>query len=789
MIRRAPIPALAALVVLAACGSHRPEPPALIRLLDCLGDADVATAAGTPADAAAEVERDTRVLLHCRSSSLPANRRASLPGRWGDWLGRSGSAEQPLRIAAIPLEPAANPFLRIDVTTAAPLAAADGLFAVEVAERLDGGVLADESRLAAVLRKRRAHLRPLAPLHSGDGTRHRLEFAPEGGAPWLLIGAFGAPERLGDPRLSVLDLSRRGAWLARAAVPGASPWQLAVEVDSRRQEALVLPAGARARFRLRLPAGEPRFLADFAAFLALPVETVAGSVRVTAGSVSASAEVAAHTGDPEFAPLALDLTAFAGRDVVLELAAGTGSAAALAAFGKPRVEVAREDPRPDVVLVSLDTVRADRLSLYGANRPTSPALDRLGSAAIVFDRAIAAAPWTLPAHASLLSGLYPDRHGAHGARSRVPAAVPWLPEQFARAGYSTAAFTGGGYVLPEFGFARGFDDYAARDPAFPSRALAERAADGGRTAAKAERSARERARLLEHLSAPRRGPRFTFVHSYVAHEYAAAPDDLRALGVAEADVANLAGSTSAADLNLRIQRDPGARERTAAEAEVRYLAGLRAADALVRDVVEALSSGGRLEHTVVVVTSDHGEELFERGGFGHGSSVFEEQVRVPLLIHVPGLAPRRVADVVSQVDVAPTLRALVGLEAGAADGRDLGPLLRGGALLAEPALVRGSEQDRVFRALRGSRYKLVAEESDAGPAAAALFDLQADPAERADLWPTADPRQRGLEPALRERVAGLRARAAATVESAISSGTMQDLRALGYLGGAAEEGR
>ena len=133
--------------------------------------------------------------------------------------------------------------------------------------------------------------------------------------------------------------------------------------------------------------------------------------------------------------MTLDLTPFAGERVSLSLSidSPTDARGAMAAFAAPVVQAGRrtDDARhPDVVLISLDTVRADRTSLYGNPRVTTPHLDRLGAEGLVFDNAVAVAPWTLPSHVSILSGQYPDRHGVYLETSSVPEGLTWLPREF-----------------------------------------------------------------------------------------------------------------------------------------------------------------------------------------------------------------------------------------------------------------------------------------------------------------------------------------------------------------------
>ena len=449
-----------------------------------------------------------------------------------------------------------------------------------------------------------------------------------------------------------------------------------------------------------------------------------------------------------------------------------------------------DSDRPDVLLVSLDTVRADALSLYGAPDGSSPALAALAASSAVFERAISTAPWTLPAHTSLFTGQQPDRHDVHRELSSVPRDVAWLVDDFRRAGYRTEAWTGGGYLDPTFGFDQGFDRYAAVDPAFPNRAWAERRGNAHDiTRAKAAEASRRD--LLERLAEPDGGPRFLFAHTYAAHEYAADPALLTASGATPDRLDDLVQGLSTVDMMNRIRRDPALAKDPATIERARFLyrASVRTADEFLADVLAALDRSGRASRTIVVVVSDHGEELFERGAIGHAHQLHEELVRIPMVVRGPGVVPARIGDVVSLADVTPTLRELCrlsppdGASFGASqDGRSLVPLLRGERLPARPALSHGSRPsgagERIFRALRGRRIKFMREEGAAGR----LFDLDADPGERSDLAASLASDAATQAGYLYTLVTALKSLRGEAGSAALSPELRKSLEALGYLG-------
>src|SRR5713101_4816300 len=346
-------------------------------------------------------------------------------------------------------------------------------------------------------------------------------------------------------------------------------------------------------------------------------------------------------------------------------------------------------PPRTVVLVSIDTLRADHVGAYGDGQAETPALDAIAREGLVFDAAWSPVPLTLPAHASMLSGRYPPRHGvrANGVH-RLAGTVPLVAESFVRGGFRSAAVVGGYPLDARFGLGRGFDLYDDRMPAssagahYPERRGAEVA---DRAIAWLQQQGTD-------------GRVFLFVHFYDPHADYDPPPPY---------AARFAGRPY--------------------DGEIAYV------DAQVGRLRSALEAQGRWRDAVVLVVSDHGEGLGEHGEDTHGMLLYEPTLRVPLVVRAPAVRPGRAPEAVSIVDVAPTLLALSGLpRLSDADGVSLvGTRDPQRALYAEtlgPLLDHGWSG---LRALRRGRWKLV----DA--ASPELFDLAADPGERRDLWPTA----------------------------------------------------
>lgn len=297
------------------------------------------------------------------------------------------------------------------------------------------------------------------------------------------------------------------------------------------------------------------------------------------------------------------------------------------------VVVAPRQARPpwNVLLVSIDTLRASRLGTYGGWRETSPALDRLASEGALFETAIAAAPWTLPSHATMLTGLYPCVHGLVRflPGSPLPQKIIPLAEHLRHLGWETAAFTEDGFVDPA-AINRGFGYYrqnGSKDP--------DRVRDTFGWAA-------------EWLRRVPTRPFFAFVHTYQPHSPYWSPETI------QRRFANPPGLAVPLEPSSALAIDRGL---------AKYDAAIRYTDDALAGLLAALDASGLGTHTLVVVTSDHGEAFGEHGFTDHGPTLYEEVLRVPLVFRAPGLvaAGRRVGGLASLADVVPTVLDLLGV--------------------------------------------------------------------------------------------------------------------------------
>jgi arylsulfatase A-like enzyme len=368
-------------------------------------------------------------------------------------------------------------------------------------------------------------------------------------------------------------------------------------------------------------------------------------------------------------------------------------------------------PRPEnVVVVVIDTLRSDHLATYGARRQTAPFLDRLAREGAVFD-GLSPTSWTKPATASLLTGLHPLRHQAVGRLDALPDQVVTLAERLRAEKYQTLGVSANGWISGAFGFDQGFIELILQD-----------------SVAHAEDVNTAFLPLLDNL----KPPFFLYVHYIDPHapyeprtawDGGELPTDLRAQGPVTIE--------SLDPFSLR-QRPP----ELLARARDLYDGEIRGADRGLEQLVGALQERGLLEDTVLVVTSDHGEEMEEHGRMSHGLSLYEEVVRVPLVFHAPHHIPPGRRGRASLLDVVPTLMDFLDLgsssEAAGLDGVSLAAALRGGTPAADPRafLFHLDHIDGTSLALTRGRDKIVLGRR---PYHKELFDLDRDPRERRNL--------------------------------------------------------
>lgn len=397
------------------------------------------------------------------------------------------------------------------------------------------------------------------------------------------------------------------------------------------------------------------------------------------------------------------------------------AACSLPGCAKPAPEIP-----PSVLLVTIDTLRADRVGAYGSSAGLTPALDRLAARGWRFEDVVAAVPLTLPSHATILSGLDPYHHGVRNNGAYVFSDVtPTLATILKARGYDTAAVVAAVVLDRRYGLGRGFDAYDDRITRITE----------GRNVLESERACDAVVANASEWIRAQSGPFFAWVHFYEPHAPYAPPADLAAPG-----------------------RSP-------------YDAEVAAADRCLGRLVE-VAEAARPKRLVTAVTSDHGEGLGEHGESTHGLFLYQSTLRVPMVISGPGVeAGKRQAGVTRSADLMPTLLAILGIEGPAGlDGRNLLKNAGGREAYAESEYATGFGWAPV-RAWRIGSLKLV----DAPRRE--LYDLAADPGETADLS--------GSRPADVERLRGVLKSALATevkgAQRNVSGESEERLRSLGYV--------
>jgi len=412
----------------------------------------------------------------------------------------------------------------------------------------------------------------------------------------------------------------------------------------------------------------------------------------------------------------------------------------------------------NVLLLTLDTLRADALGAYGQQRPSSPSLDRLAREGVVFEQAVSASPLTLPSHATILTGLFPSAHGIRGnAGYALAPELRTLSEVLQEHGYRTGAEIAAPPLGAQRGLAQGFDHYRDLHSRDVRRTLLPPSlgAAGGPAAAAAapaaldERPADDITRFGKRfLSENRARPFSLWLHYFDPHQvYVRRPA-----------------------FEARIPEDP-------------YLAEVLFMDSQIGELIRHLEALSLRERTLVVAVADHGEGRGDHGEAAHGYFLYDTTQRVPLLMWGPESLPRgrRIASVVRTADIAPTILELLELPPLAGiDGASLVPLLRGARALPLPAYAESNEAAFVFgvsplRSLRLGDWKYIHHVEPE------LYQLAADPGETTNLAGREPERVAQLRAGLGELLAAAAAPPAAAA-SELDPEEIQRLRALGYTG-------
>jgi len=565
------------------------------------------------------------------------------------------------------------------------------------------------------------------------------------------------------------------------------------------------PDGARLRAKLAWQGVAPT-----SGHVRVMLETSDGAGRVVAeqplaelaasGGIELDVDLGAHRGSS----LAPDSARFVGLHAAVSPGAGEGvvrwEAARVVGTRRERtLDAGALRDRFDVLVLLFDTLRADHLEPYGNDVVKTPHLQALADSGFTFAEAGANATWTRPSAASLWTGLHPSAHRVKGGKARLPEGVPYLPAILGDAGWLTVGVSNNANFSASFGFARGF---AALHEFYGDRADVVDAA----MSADAQAEQMWSRFLSPAFAAQQEKPVFAVVHEIDPHSPYEAPEPFSSLydfgyegnidgwntgdlrqGMRVIDVVNDQGGWL------------GEADRRAMRAA--YMAEVSFVDAYVGALLERLDAAGRRERTLVVMVSDHGEQFFEHGGWGHGRSVYQEEIEVPLILSLPGVIPagRRSNMPVELVDLAPTILDLVGVDTpDVLQGRSLLPEMLAGPAPDEAPASQFATSNVVFVGARGrmrtthtqdsirlGRWKLHRRTKRLRRVPIdewELYDLERDPEEVLDLWPTHPVVGHALKQALEAKIERDRLlEFDAATAGEIAPDVLENLRGLGYI--------
>ncbi len=337
----------------------------------------------------------------------------------------------------------------------------------------------------------------------------------------------------------------------------------------------------------------------------------------------------------------------------------------------------------NVLLIVLDTLRVDHLGCYGHHKFASPNIDRLSETSVLFERAYSHAPWTHPSMASILTGKHPKEHGVNRYKSMLSKEHVTLPEVMKQSGYRTEGYMSNLFFRPHFGYNQGFDtyDYSVLDMGHPHEVISSKyISDQG-------------IKALDSI----KQPFFLFLHYFDPHERYMPHKQFK--------------WTSGFEWSLY-------------DGEVAYT------DLHIGRALDKLEQKGLLDKTIIILTADHGEEFRDHGGIRHTDTLYDELIKVPLLIKIPGIKPARIKTAVALSDIVPTLFSLIELQI---PGKVSGKIIRfgrGGVKAKERAIFAEANQGVRKRCVIKDSYKLILDLSDKKRE---LYNLAEDPKERVNL--------------------------------------------------------
>jgi len=370
----------------------------------------------------------------------------------------------------------------------------------------------------------------------------------------------------------------------------------------------------------------------------------------------------------------------------------------------------------NVILISIDTLRPDHLTCYGYPLPTSPCIDEFAKRCTVFTNVHSQSPWTTPSFASMFTSLYPSvlNLGRWPNPGRISANAVTLAEVMRDKGYVTAAFTEGGMVHSKFGFDKGFDTMRERYK-------------------RIEFSVPE---CLDWMNRNKSRNFFVFLHTYDVHRYCP-PEQFSNRFMPEYDGDLVPGKELAVSLQCYFDYKGYDDEEDRKRIVSLYDGEILFVDHWLGKLFMALDNAGIMDNTIVILTSDHGEEFWEHGRTGHGYTNYEEVLKVPLMIYHPDMPPGRCIEPARLLDIAPTITDMVGAKANQAwMGTSLVPLIMGET--ASDNTFSFAEYGHIYYvSVKQGKWKLLrmlrSKKATGKSSEDFLYDLEADPAETVDV--------------------------------------------------------
>ena len=410
---------------------------------------------------------------------------------------------------------------------------------------------------------------------------------------------------------------------------------------------------------------------------------------------------------------------------------------------------------PNVLFITVDTLRADHLGCYGYSRETSPHVDKIAQDSVIFTRAFTQGGWTKPAMASVMLSLYPFNHGVLSGTTKLPPEIPTLAQVLRKSGYQTLGIQTNPFLQKGQGFAEGFDSYL-----FEADAPADRVAD----------------LFLQHV--PKQSHWFTYLHFMDPHLPYKSPQG-------KFIDQTYAGLFTASDkLNHRFIRRQIPKLAPADKQFLvdRYDEEIAFFDVHFGRILDWLRNTGSLKNTIIVIISDHGEEFFEHGGFEHGHSLYNEILHVPFIFYDAKVKARSIPDLTRTIELYPTLLGHLRIPIPPhVLGTNLSPVILGQSSV--PALQAFSSGMRIGarrEALQDSTFKII--QTEAG--SPRFYDLKNDPAELKNLAKLAKPPEEHshYRKHLKEfKQQGLRIKAPRAEPDKNEHETVKALESLGYL--------